>query len=405
MHQNDNIKHRHKLLPKVTEQLKELSKSASEDGTHGKYTVADLDRILSMNESSHSDNGADSDGDLPMLDMDDEDEIHYVSNYLAHQRLGSSKEEELNIDSNIHEFTIVRKKTIFVVDTNFIISHLKTLEQLRLLGEKLHHQIVIPNTVIHELDGLKKSDRMQDDGEREAIAKLARWGIEWIYKNLANMSSGVVGQKLSQRLDPDCVKDDAILDCCMFFKQKECFVILLSNDKNLCLKALTEGLLTVSFRNGMTAELIGSKAYEENVARFGIEYTNATPEPINQPENDNRSSYKFHVLVEHLYTDVALALSNSLELIYNRVFNLTTSWQSSISLEESIELLYDRWDIFATYFASSKIKQADWTQLPHCLLNTPTTLKDAYSFYEFWFSIIGRLNSDNGYLLAQRFES
>lgn len=48
-------------------------------------------------------------------------------------------------------------KTAFVVDTNFIISHLNTLEKLRSLSSTYHHLIIVPTTVIQELDGLKRA--------------------------------------------------------------------------------------------------------------------------------------------------------------------------------------------------------------------------------------------------------
>ena len=84
---------------------------------------------------------------------------------------------------------------------------------------------------------------------------------------------------MSQRISKDLVKDDAIFDCCLYFKKTypQSLVILLSNDKNLCAKALSNDVLTVSFRENMSGRLIANTIYEENVERFGKLQTKVEP--------------------------------------------------------------------------------------------------------------------------------
>ena len=163
-----------------------------------------------------------------------------------------------------------------VVDTNFILSHLNIVNGLQDVANNYGLQIIIPITVMKELDGLKNSSRIANEASSERISNqsvghLARWANDWIYSALAKNSSVVRGQKLRQRLDKSTTKDDAILDCCLYFKEnyQKSLVVLLSNDKNFCLKALSNDILTVSYRKDMNVDIIANTIYTENLRRFG----------------------------------------------------------------------------------------------------------------------------------------
>ncbi|OWB81862.1 hypothetical protein B5S33_g482 [[Candida] boidinii] len=173
--------------------------------------------------------------------------------------------------SSLPSIKSLSKKLIYlVVDTNFIISHLSLLVELRSLHDKYDNifRIVIPKTVIDELDGLKnvQSSTEYIKGTHYSLASLSRSAIDWIFKNLQKSDEIVKGQKLSERLDRSSVKDDAILDCCLYLKSKNPnnLIILLSNDKNFCIKALTNDILTISFQENMTAKLIADTIVQEN---------------------------------------------------------------------------------------------------------------------------------------------
>ena len=165
-----------------------------------------------------------------------------------------------------HKF---HKSAYLVVDTNFILSHLAILEDLENLSHDKYagcYQIVIPKQVIHELDGLKDSDKSVLTS-RHSISKLARSAIDWCYAHFHESVPTVTGQRLHERIDVDATKDDSILDCCLYFQNVENgggnFVVLMSDDKNLCVKALVNNVLTVSYRTGMDAELIASNIVNE----------------------------------------------------------------------------------------------------------------------------------------------
>lgn len=151
-----------------------------------------------------------------MCDLNDESDVEMISEYLSSQRemeAQSVANYMPKINDDLPLLNPPTLKTAFVVDTNFIISHLNTLEKLRSLSSTYHHLIIVPTTVIQELDGLKKSPdiaRDNDDTTNQehdrTIGTLARWGNDWIYKNLANLDSGLIGQKLKQSLNPGSLR-------------------------------------------------------------------------------------------------------------------------------------------------------------------------------------------------------
>ena len=405
---NGSVSHR------ISESIKEIAGSRP----HGKYTVQDIDNIIASTSShenidqSGNSSGCidhDEDGDIPMYDLNDENDVEMISEYLSNQRKleAQSMAHSQKIDDSISLLNPPTLKTVFVVDTNFIISHLNTLETLRSLSSTYHHLIVIPTTVIQELDGLKRSPDVArgDNGttnkeQGRTIGTLARWGNDWIYKNLANLDSGLIGQKLRQRLNPNCVKDDSILDCCLYFKEVlNCFVILLSNDKNLCTKALTEDILTVSFRENMDANLIAMKAYEENQLRFANPSNSAVNHDL------NRSSYTYTSSIEKSPLSLGQVLQNVFEQIKETVFFaidhvlrkeygediefIDYSPENLITLEKASNYVYLFWvSVFSELFHHSKIKRNDWKNLPAVLTSEPMNLNDLRTFEQFWENVL-----------------
>lgn len=366
-----------------------------------KYSVADIEQLFKP-EPSQKDN-IQSDEDLPMLDMDDES-VELVSSYLSDRRSsGSVQPEEAaaarsreQIDSSFPMMIPTRLKTVFVVDTNFVISHLNTLEALRLLAPQFHHQIVIPSTVIQELDGLKISSSkvsVRDEfGGKRQVANLARSANDWIYRNLANLDSGIMGQKLRQTIDNTRTKDDAILDCCLYFKEKsECFVILMSNDKNLCLKALTEQVLTVSFRKGMSAQLIASKAYEENLSRFGADLVQHEPIRMN-----SSTVLEFHELMTTVYNEIHETVVAAVDYVMRQEYGEEIDFveydkEEIVTFRDISHCIVQFWvSVFCQVF-QKHLRKEDWQSLPSHLMEVPTEGRRLISFVKFWSEILNYL--------------
>lgn len=160
-----------------------------------------------------------------------------------------------------------------VLDTNFLISNLNLVNHLRDVANQYGFMLIIPWVVIQELDGLKtlnrKTSTSEGDGYKVPIALLARQATDWIFSALAESDPRVVGQKLTEvckQNQTDLHGDDGILDCCMYFqKERHLLTVILSNDRNLCNKALIHEVKTVTYARGLTAKAIGEAVLKELV--------------------------------------------------------------------------------------------------------------------------------------------
>lgn len=307
---------------------------------------------------------------------------------------------------NVQADKIPRVTTLFVVDTNFIISHLDILEELRALFSIYHHAIMIPRYTIRELDGLKNGNTVSEKKNlalktTRDVGEAARKGNTWIYSHLANMNSGVIGQKLTQRMDINVVKDDAILDCCIYFKErKNCFVILLSNDKNLCLKALTDDILTVSYRDGMTGELIAKTAFEENAFRYGsmnAPQVGMTVPVIATSQNngDERDKkYTFDEASDGIFQEIVTAVLESIDYIMRDEYGDTIEFldfdlTTLKSLTDVSRCVHKYWlSVFSEYFRGERLQKDSWKLLPVQLTTKPKDISTLTIFQQFWSDIL-----------------
>ncbi|CAR22228.1 mRNA-processing endoribonuclease [Lachancea thermotolerans CBS 6340] len=391
-----------------------------------KYTIEDIERVLIGHPSraekpialqaAHGRRAArqnakdqeigslsplETDEDAVMIDMSGESGVQMVSEAVAHQRehephQATQEEDLMELDSIPPAVEVSSSTTAFVVDTNFIISHLDILESLRSSSFQFNHQIIIPRTVIHELDGLKNPNHSSVQGtSKEAISVLARKANNWIYSNLANVAHGVVGQRLNQRLDYESRKDDSILDCCLFFKERlRRFVILLSNDKNLCLKALTEGILTVSFRKGMSADSIAQKAYAER----GVPLNSGEHAVYHDRAASTSSSHASTEIQPSSFEKVALTIKNEIESLvlsavdfvmraeYGDDLYLTDYNDKKLTdLKSCSHYIFKFWlSVFAEYFSTGDIRRQDWKSVPSYLISTPSTASELEKFVQYW---------------------
>ncbi|KAJ6657370.1 hypothetical protein lerEdw1_002537 [Lerista edwardsae] len=144
-------------------------------------------------------------------------------------------------DANMTAKTLSGLNTLIVIDTNIMISHLgfiKSLKDTDIPGFG-RFVLVIPWVVLQELDNLKKGKILVNVGKKAIPA------VHFIYTCLKNQDSKLWGQSMqlaSQKTHDFIVEnnDDRVLQCCLqyrsLFPQAE--VVLLTDDKNLCNKAL-----------------------------------------------------------------------------------------------------------------------------------------------------------------------
>ncbi|KAJ1929125.1 hypothetical protein IWQ60_001433 [Tieghemiomyces parasiticus] len=183
--------------------------------------------------------------------------------------------------------TIDQAAVAFILDTNYLLSQLTFLRRLQETAtQRPHVFIIVPWVVIRELDGLKEVGHgnrsrgsSRDDSlsssrhESGNVGSLARSAIEFIYQGLqppfdsaAAPSHGLAGrrrvlrgQKITECINVERTNDDLILDCCRYFAEARRIpsVVLLSLDKNLCVKAMVHQIGACGLWRDTPENLIG----------------------------------------------------------------------------------------------------------------------------------------------------
>lgn len=379
-------------------------------------------------------------GAYEMVPTDDYKEVSVISDYVTDTRQNG----RLTYDDSRMEIEgapsleqplgpVLGNMSYLVVDTNFMLSHLDIVDGLRSISGKYGLVIVIPMVVVQELDGLKNSNRYTDvpskrasvndkNGERSvshppsdnsyssdwpedslssaSVGHLARWANDWIYTALAERSPLVRGQRPNQRLDKTAVKDDAILDCCMYFQAvyPGTLQILLSNDKNLCLKALTNDVLTVSYRKGMSAKIIAETIHNENVSRFGILEADPAAVPAAVPVPHPQASpspVPLAITARQIFLEVQkITLSvihRCMELVYGDDVHLLRNYskETVVTLRQCSEVMIRFWKpVFAEIFGKGfrPFDNVDGMQPLFC--DEPASPYELQQFVEFWSQVL-----------------
>lgn len=337
-----------------------------------------------------------------MIPMDDSAEVEVISTYVANSRnsgqLKNHLDDEMEIEKYMmqsHTVTLEGNISYLVVDTNFILSHLNILDDLKNIGEKYGLRIVIPVTTVLELDGLKGSKSRTSDGEGalsdKSVGHLARWANDWIYSCLAKSVPTVVGQRTNQRLDRLATKDDAILDCCLYFQKEypHTIQVLMSNDKNLCLRALAHKVLTVSYRKNMSAQLIAETVSLENVIRFGKIEANTTT--VREREVAVKAAKVHHNVYETVFQEVQrLVLSivhHCMLSSYGDDLDLVRNYdrEQVLTLFEACQVMDRFWfPVFSQHLGRSPLDSEKMTDIPA----TPSEL---HEFVAFWSHVLHKL--------------
>ncbi|KAK6198043.1 PIN domain-containing protein [Scheffersomyces amazonensis] len=334
-----------------------------------------------------------SSDDIEMVGMDDYKEVDVISEFVNYSRGSGDLVYSDSMDGIEHYSTQVEviegNVSYMVIDTNFILSHLNILDQMKNLAHKYGLKMIIPIAVMQELDGLKNSTRNVSESEDrisgKSVGHLARWANDWIFSQFAKNSTVVQGQNLRQRIDKSTLQDDAILDCCLWWKQNhpKSLVVLFSNDKNFCMKALANHILTVSFRKDMTAELIAKVIHDENVRIFGelksetvhrTQVIAAEPpiispaEPSDEWKDATKSIIEFSSFSEvafrvhyEIQTVTLSAIHHCMENEYGEDLDLLRDYDKN-----SIVTLYDCSQVFIRFWFT--VFQACFKKLPNKLV-------------------------------------
>ncbi|WWD17381.1 hypothetical protein CI109_101822 [Kwoniella shandongensis] len=153
------------------------------------------------------------------------------------------------------------------VDTNIFISHLnlfRTIHALLLGLDPSPLILLIPSTVIYELDHLKDSSDKPELDSPISVGRLVRTATSWLLdveKTRRESKKGALRcQSLKERYDPTVREhgsaDDQILDCCLHFEETGGKVVLWTNDKNLSVKAETNHIPTIGGRHASLRSIL-----------------------------------------------------------------------------------------------------------------------------------------------------
>ncbi|KAK4706177.1 hypothetical protein P7C70_g27, partial [Phenoliferia sp. Uapishka_3] len=169
---------------------------------------------------------------------------------------------------------------VVVLDTNILLRYLPLLRSLvDVLGDRPTRtlQFLVPHIVVQELDGLKSSTRMTTqslitthdesnpgsaNNRQASIGTLSRAASKWLLQVLPSPGcppTFVRGQRQFESLIPRVngrrsggTNDDEILDVARYFAGLAQRVVLLSDDKNLCVKAQFEHVRSVSLEDRLS---------------------------------------------------------------------------------------------------------------------------------------------------------
>ncbi|KAK7133673.1 hypothetical protein R3I94_015514 [Phoxinus phoxinus] len=155
-----------------------------------------------------------------------------------------------------------KQALLIVLDTNVLLSHLEFVKKIRSHGLSGlgFPTLLIPWVVLQELDYLKSgklSSKVEDK---------ARPAVHYIYSCLKNQEPRLMGQSMQQASQaaggPGVVNnDDRVLECCLQYQAlyPEGAVVLCTNDKNLCSKALLSGVKALS-KADLVKEVEGTRS-------------------------------------------------------------------------------------------------------------------------------------------------
>lgn len=347
--------------------------------------------------------------DVEMMAMDDMEEAQLISDIVASSRIDNdfAMSDEMELDRHMLQTTTVSLQgnvSYLIIDTNFILSQIRILDELKNIGEQYGLVIVIPIQVVRELDGLKNSHRVSDEASGpQNISKLARDANDWIFTCLAQRCPTVKGQGLKERIDKFASKDDAILDCCLYYKAeyKHTLQILFSNDKNLCLKALMNEVLTISYHKEMSAQLIAQKIYEENMLRYGyIDPSTIANIEVEVPNKGHAGSSE--QVCENVYSEILqvsiYVVGQMMAHAYGEDIALIRDFDPHAisNLEKAVEVIIRFWiPVFSQSLRGHEPFEEHGSRKVPIMVDPPRSDHELLHFVEYWAKLLLRLYQKN----------
>uniref|UniRef100_UPI00398E3DE4 transcriptional protein SWT1 isoform X2 n=1 Tax=Pristiophorus japonicus TaxID=55135 RepID=UPI00398E3DE4 len=247
---------------------------------------------------------------------------------------------------------------LVVLDTNIFISYLKFIMTLKDHGVSGvgFPILVIPWVVLQELDSLKNG-KLSGGVNRKAIP-----AVQFVYSCFKSRHPHVWGQSMQQAAQKFCGlrdenNDDRVLQCCMQYQQLYpcAHVLLCSDDKNLCSKALVssvkavrkEDLLTElsnlkSISNDVNTQDLGT--FKEPQSVINVKEPNGT---VNQHLSAQVSALDVTGIITELEKLLGSALSAILETemktVYDDLWTEILFLKPPWSLEDILQCMKKHW--------------------------------------------------------------
>ncbi|XP_053542956.1 transcriptional protein SWT1 isoform X3 [Ictalurus punctatus] len=250
-----------------------------------------LERACCYDASTECTETSDNDYEMQIVE-----ELHLArSNRQLHVKVEKSYGEltSMDVDPADESATIAlsqkqQQDLLIVLDTNVLLSHLDFVKRIRShgLGALGFPTLLVPWVVLQELD-LLKSGKLSKNVESKA-----RPAVDYIYTSLKNQEPRLWGQSMQQECQAACRliamnNDDLVLQCCLQYKTlyPGGTIMLCTNDKNLCSKALLSGVKALS-----KADL--QEQAEVNPEHFHQHYSQTSAYPQAVPVKQHQEAEK-----------------------------------------------------------------------------------------------------------------
>ena len=120
-------------------------------------------------------------------------------------------------------------------------------------------------------------------GQPLSIGYLAGCATRFVYESLQRNDPAIRGQKAFEMLDKrQKVNDDRILDCCLYFSQFT-RVVLISNDRNLCVKAMIHNIFCFTWDDLPKDRSLMDLLFKKPKPQFVMEAFDDRPAPLASP--------------------------------------------------------------------------------------------------------------------------
>ncbi|XP_028667203.1 transcriptional protein SWT1 [Erpetoichthys calabaricus] len=269
---------------------------------------------------------------------------------------------------------LIRKKNLaqnllIVLDTNILLSHLDFIRMLKEHGipGMGFPVLIIPWVVLQELDAVKNGKLSL------LVVKKAIPAVNFIYTCLKSQDPRLWGQSMQQASQETYGlsienNDDRVLQCCLQYQNMypNVNVVLCTNDKNLCCKAMLSGMkavsksdLVIELENLGNSRCVHSSQDSQDTSHQKKESCSRQCE--NKEESQDNNSLSTY--------DVASVISTIKESLRKAL---------SVVLETEMKIAFDNL----------------WTEIVY--VKPPWTLSDILKcFKKHWIAVFGQLVSRN----------